>query len=69
MKSAIVRKALRISLVVGPILIVVNNLDYFLQGYLPPFFALKALLSFTVPFCVAWYSSETRFDEYDRDFS
>jgi hypothetical protein len=52
-------KAVRVSLVVGPLLIAINNLDYLMMGVLPKLFALKLLLSFAVPFGVSLYSSKT----------
>ena len=68
MNKQILRNALGVSMIVGPLLIMVNNLDHFLAGTLPRFFILKAGLSFAVPFCVATYSSwsQLKRDEEQR---
>ena len=67
-KTQVLYKATRISLVVGPVLVVVNNLDHFLAGTLPRYFVVKAALSFAVPFCVATYSAMSQLkDEAHRN--
>ena len=53
-------QAARVALIVGPFLVVINNLDVLSAGRLPAHFGLKVVLTFVVPFLVSLYSSVAR---------
>ena len=55
--AAVVRRALLMALVVGPILILINHVDAILQGEIGPVRALKMALTMTIPYLVSTYSS------------
>ncbi len=55
--AAVVRRALLMALVVGPILILINHADSILQGEIGPVRALKMALTMLVPYLVSTYSS------------
>jgi len=50
-------RAVKVALVVGPILIIINHYDTFLHYELSLILCFKILLTFLVPFCVSAYSS------------
>ena len=52
-----VLRAIRVALVIGPILIIINHHDQLLELNLTPRLALKCILTFLVPYCVSAYSS------------
>lgn len=52
-----VLRAIRVALVIGPILIIINHHDQLLELDLTPRLALKCILTFFVPYCVSAYSS------------
>lgn len=52
-----VRQSVRIALVVGPSLVLVNNYDSILRMAVPEHFWLKAVATFLVPFFVSLYSA------------
>jgi hypothetical protein len=52
---ATVRRALVVSLIVGTILITINQLDYILSGDMPPVW--KILLTYFTPYAVSSYSA------------
>lgn len=53
----VVKRAVRIALVVGTILAVINHGDRIFQGDINLTVALKVLLTFFVPYSVSTYSS------------
>lgn len=55
--AAVVRRALLMALLVGPILILINHGDSILQGGIGPVRALKMALTMAVPYLVSTYSS------------
>ena len=50
-------RAMRIALVVGTVLFVINQLDVVLSGQLTPLIVAKIALTYLVPFSVSTYSS------------
>lgn len=52
-----VLRAIRVALVIAPILIVINHHDQLLELNLTPRLVLKCILTFFVPYCVSAYSS------------
>ena len=48
-------RALKISLIIGTLLTIINQGDMILAGILPPLW--KIILTYMVPFCVSSYSS------------
>lgn len=50
-------RALRVALVVGVVLFVINQLDVVLRGGLTPVVAAKIALTFLVPYAVSTYSA------------
>ncbi len=53
--QATVRRALAVSLIVGTVLIAINQLDHILTGDMPP--AWKILLTYFTPYAVSSYST------------
>ena len=49
--------AVKVALVVGPVLILINQYDTLLHNELSLHLCFKILLTFLVPFCVSAYSS------------
>jgi len=54
-----VRKAVRVALVVGPVLGIINHFDLFLGAEVTVLRLSKIAVTFLVPFCVSAYSSAT----------
>ena len=52
-------KSVKVSLVVGPVLVLVNHFEILFGAALSLKLAIKLLLCFLVPFCVSGYSSAT----------
>lgn len=50
-------RAIRVALIVGIALFVINQLDVVLQGGLTPLVAAKIALTFVVPYSVSTYSA------------
>jgi hypothetical protein len=50
-------RALRVALVVGVVLFVINQLDVVIRGDVTPFVIAKILLTFAVPYGVSTYSA------------
>lgn len=57
--AATVRRGIRVALVVGPILALINHFDLLAGGELTGVLLLKIGLTFVVPFCVSSFSSAT----------
>jgi len=55
--ASVVRRAVRVALVVGAILVAINHGDAILRGDLRPGRVLRMLLTVLVPYCVSTYSS------------
>lgn len=68
--SPTIRRALKVSLVVGTILNLINSGDSLLRGHLPAA-PWKIPLTYLVPFCVSWYAGaaerRSRQGEKNRD--
>ncbi len=52
-------KSIKVSLVVGPVLVLVNHFEILFGAALSLKLAIKLFLCFLVPFCVSGYSSAT----------
>ncbi len=52
-----IKNSAKISLVVGTILVAINQWDVILRGSFTPLLILKILLTYAVPFCVSLYGS------------
>jgi hypothetical protein len=50
-------RAIKVALVVGTILMVINQSDVLLSGHLTAWVACKIVLTYTVPFSVSTYSA------------
>ena len=57
LRPDICRRSLKIALVVGSILVLINYGDRLLEGTISANDLLKMAMTFCVPFCVATYSS------------
>ena len=57
MRPAIVRRAFRVALVVGTILVTINYADRVLAGSLMTIDYIKMVMTYCVPYCVATYSA------------
>ena len=57
LEPAVVRRAMKYSVVVGAILVLINYLDIFLAGAVEPGMIPKMLLNFVVPYLVSTSSS------------
>lgn len=60
-------RALKVAIVVGPILIAINHLDLILNFEFTPTLFLKSLLTFLVPYCVSAYSSARAYTEEENN--
>ena len=56
-RQAVVQRALRIALIVGTLLIIINHGPALLSGDLSPMRVLQILLTYLVPYGVSTYSS------------
>ena len=50
-------RAVKVALIIGPILTIINQHDVILQGQFDFKFFYKLVLTFMVPYCVSAYSS------------
>lgn len=50
-------RAIKVALVVGPVLIFIGQYDLIVNGNIDSKFFLKSILTFLVPYCVSAYSS------------
>lgn len=50
-------RAIKVALVVAPILIIINHHDAILDSRFTPLFFIKCSLTFLVPYCVSAFSS------------
>ncbi len=53
----VVRRALRVAMVVGSVLVLINHGDHLLTGKLASADLYKILLTYCVPYCVSTYSA------------
>lgn len=53
----VVRRATRVALVVGTLLVMINHGDHLLAGELTVVDAVKIALTYCVPYCVATYAA------------
>ncbi|GAC1449670.1 MAG: hypothetical protein PVSMB4_08030 [Ktedonobacterales bacterium] len=53
----VARRALRVALVVGTILFLINQSDVVITGHLTPLVTLKIILTYMVPYSVSTYSA------------
>ena len=56
-QGKVVKRSLKVSLVVGSILVTINQLDVFLYGHLVLGNYIQILLTYCVPYCVSTYAS------------
>jgi hypothetical protein len=59
-------RAVKVALVVGPILTMINHYDLLLTAAITPKLVFKILLTFAVPYAVSSYSSARAYMEDDR---
>ena len=64
---SIVMRAIKIALIVGSLLAVVNHIDEFLAREFSSLLFAKVALTFVVPFCVSLYSSAAARRDQDAD--
>ena len=64
-----VLRAIKVALVVGPILILINHYDSLLQFEFSHHLYFKFMLTFLVPFCVSAYSSAQAYCADELRFS
>ncbi len=57
------KRALRVALIVAPILIIINHYDAIINLKFTPIFFFKSFLTFFVPYCVSAYSSAQAYSE------
>lgn len=57
-------RALKISFIIGTVLIIINQGDMIMRGIYPP--AWKIILTYLVPFCVSSYSSAKLLSEMNK---
>ncbi len=58
-EKSIMRRALKVSLVVGTLLLLINHGDRLFQGQIDSGHGIKMLLTYLVPYLVSTYSSVT----------
>jgi len=56
-------RAIRVALIVAPILIVINHYDAIINLKFTSIFFFKSFLTFFVPYCVSAYSSAQAYSE------
>ncbi len=61
-------RAIRVAVIVAPILIIINHHDQLLEMNITPRLVFKCVLTFLVPYCVSAYSSAMAYasDEMSR---
>ena len=64
---SMVFRAIKIALVVGCLLTMVNHIDEFLAGQFSVLMFVKVVLTFVVPFCVSIYSGAKARRDRDAD--
>ena len=60
-------RAIKVALVVGPILIIINHHDSILNYELSNHLYFKIALTFLVPYCVSAYSSAQAYSAYELE--
>lgn len=58
-------RALKVAIVVAPILIVINHFDAIISGNFSSYFYSKCLLTFFVPYTVSAFSSAMAYSQSD----
>ncbi len=61
-----VLRAIKVALVVGPVLIIINHHDAFLGLEFTQHLYIKIILTFLVPYCVSAYSSAQAYSADER---
>ncbi len=56
-KPSVVRRSMRVALIVGTILVIINQGDKLVEGRLDSVIILKILLTYLVPYLVATYAA------------
>ncbi|WDE14145.1 nitrate/nitrite transporter NrtS [Thalassomonas haliotis] len=56
-RAKVVKRSLKVALIVGTILVMINQLDIFLSGQLALGNYIQILLTYCVPYCVSTYAS------------
>jgi hypothetical protein len=65
-RRAVVQRALRVGLIVGTILMLINHGDAILAGDLNPKRLLKMLLTYLVPYSVSTYASVSAIRDFEQ---
>ncbi len=66
LSASVVKRALRVALLVGVVLALINHGDALMTGQLNLEITLKILLTFCVPYSVSTYSSVRAVREFSR---
>ena len=66
LRPSITRRAIKVSLVVGTLLVLINHVPALLQGDMTRFRLFQIVLTYVVPYCVATWSSVSALIEKDR---
>ncbi|WDE01461.1 nitrate/nitrite transporter NrtS [Thalassomonas actiniarum] len=56
-RAKVITRSLKVALIVGTILVMINQLDVFLSGQLALGNYIQILLTYCVPYCVSTYAS------------
>ena len=59
-------RAIKVALVIGPVLTIINQHDVILAGQFDFKFCYKLVLTFMVPYCVSAYSSAKTYSSIDK---
>lgn len=62
----IILDALKVSVIVGTVLAIINHFDFLLRMELDADRALKIVLTYFVPYCVATYSSVKAIQDHEQ---
>jgi hypothetical protein len=65
-RPSIVRRAIKVSIVVGTLLVLINHVPALLQGDITRFRLFQIGLTYVVPYCVATWSSVSALIEKER---
>ena len=65
-RHSIVRRAIKVSIVVGTLLVAINHLPALLQGDITRFRLFQIALTYVVPYCVATWSSVSALIEKEQ---
>ena len=66
LKPEVVSRSLRVALIVGTLLVIINFIDRFITGNLNPVDLVKIVMTYIVPYCVSTYASVVAIREKDN---